>query len=78
MHAARQRHRAAHHPSPVSSGPPCCPLLGDPRSPSGACSYCSPDQSHTQASEFCAGPIEVSNSQHEHYTVVRAGSHSVL
>lgn len=32
--------------------------------------YCSPDQSHTQASEFCAGPIEVSNSQHEHYTVV--------
>ena len=33
--------------------------------------YCSPDESYRSKTDFCTGPIQVSNSQHEQYTVVR-------
>lgn len=32
--------------------------------------YCSPDDSYRSKTDFCTGPIQVSNSQHEQYTVV--------
>lgn len=32
--------------------------------------YCSPDESAARKTEFCAGPIHISNSQHDKFTVV--------
>ena len=53
------------HQAHLPACPPTHPLSCLP-----ACRYCSPDESYRSKTDFCAGPIQVSNSQHEQYTVV--------